>query len=396
MATRIPYFDWLRAGAVLGVVVYHALQPFGQIGWFIENEETNIALANVLMTLSSFGLPILFVVAGASARFALQRRSPGEFLAERARRLLVPFAIGAIVFGPINGYIIGVFDGSVTASFLEYVIAYPGIVIDFQIHNLGLSRLLLIAVHLWFVGALFLYSAAALPVFAFLSSGRGHALVAWLSSVARWPGTTLLFAIPATLPIYAFYASTLQPQLWDSWALGWFAVCFVVGYVIYADDRLVNAVQRDLAPALMVGVLGMAAMALTGGAEWSAERQPYSTAYFLRLSLFGATGWAWTLAVLSVAMRIRPWQRRLPDAVAEKAMPLYILHAPIVAAISLFVVGSPLGFWAKVVVNVILGVAASLLAATCASRIAFLRPLLGMRPVGPTFARAPWALGTNG
>lgn len=199
---RISYFDWMRATAVVGVVVYHTLQPFGSIGWFISNAEISPVLTVIILALSSFGLPILFVVAGASARFALQQRSPRAFLVERARRLLVPFALGAIVFGPINGYTIGVFNGTVSQSFLEYVIAYPGIVIDFQIHNFGLSRLLLIAVHLWFLGALFLYSAAALPVFAFLSSTRGRFLIESLSRLARLPASTLLFAVPATVPIY--------------------------------------------------------------------------------------------------------------------------------------------------------------------------------------------------
>ena len=387
-ARRISYFDWLRAIAVLGVVAYHTLQPFSSIGWFISNAEISPVLTVIILALSSFGLPILFVVAGASARFALQRRSPRAFLVERAQRLLVPFAIGAIVFGPINGYTIGVFNGTVSQSFLEYVIAYPGIVIDFQIHNFGLSRLLLVAVHLWFLGALFLYSAAALPVFAFLSSTRGHILIESLSRLARWPAATLLFAVPATLPIYVFFASTLQPQLWDSWSLGWFAVNFLVGYVIYSDDRLVAAVHRDLVPALVAGVLGTAGLALTGYAEWAAMPQQYSTTYVLMLTLFGITGWAWTLAVLGVAMRVAAWQRPLAARVGEAALPLYVLHLPFVMAISFFVVRSPLDFWAKVLVNLVLGVAVSVIVAAAAARVPLLRPLLGLRPASPTATRA--------
>lgn len=380
---RIGYFDWLRATAVLGVVAYHALQPFGSIGWFISNAEMSPVLTVIILALSTFGLPILFVIAGASARFALQKRSSRAFLVERAQRLLVPFALGAIVFGPINGYTIGVFNGTVSQSFLEYAIAYPGIVIDFQIHNFGLSRLLLIAVHLWFLGALFLYSAAALPVFAFLSSTRGHILIESLSRLARWPAATLLFAVPATVPIYVFFASTVQPQLWDSWSLGWFAVMFLIGYVVYSDDRLVAAVRRDLVPALVVGVLGTAGLALTGYAEWGATPQQYGTTYFLMLTLFGITGWAWTLAALGVAMRVAAWQRPLPARVSETALPLYILHLPFVMTISFFVVRSPLDLWTKVLVNLALGVAVSVIVAAAAVRVGFLRPVLGLRPGSP-------------
>lgn len=391
-ARRISYFDWLRATAVLGVVVYHALQPFGSIGWFISNAELSPLLTVIILALSSFGLPILFVIAGASARFALQKRSPRTFLAERAQRLLVPFALGAIVLGPINGYTIGVFNGTVSQSFLEYAIAYPGIVIDFQIHNVGLSRLLLIAVHLWFLGALFLYSAAALPVFAFLSSPRGHILVESLSRLARWPGASLLFAVPATVPIYVFFASTVQPQLWDSWSLGWFAVIFLIGYVVYSDDRLVAAIRRDLVPALAAGVLGTAGLALTGYAEWGATPQQYGTTYFLMLSLFGITGWAWTLVVLGVAMRVEAWRRPLAARVGEAALPLYILHLPVVMTISFFVVRSSLDFWPKVIVNLVLGVAVSIIVAATAVRVPFLRPVLGLRPAADQATRATHAV----
>jgi glucans biosynthesis protein C len=393
---RLSYFDWLRAIAVLGVVAYHTLQPFGSIGWFISNVEISPVLTMMILTLASFGLPVLFLISGASARFALQTRSRRAFLAERARRLLVPFALGAIVFGPINGYTIGVFNGTASQSFLEYLITYPGIVIDFQVHNFGLSRFLFLAVHLWFLGALFLYSAAALPIFAFLSSTRGRFFIESLTRAARWPASTLLLAVPATIPIYLLFASTLQPQLWDSWSLGWFAVVFLIGYVVYSDDRLVAAVHRDLVPALGVGALGTVGLALAGYAEWAAVPQQYGTTYFLMLSIFGVTGWAWTLALLGVAMRVAAWQRPLAARVREAALPLYILHVPLVTTISFFVVRSSLDFWPKVLVNVILGVSVSVLVAAAATRIAPLRPLLGVRSASPTAARATRAVAAAG
>src|SRR6059058_3270663 len=91
VARRIHYFDWLRLIAVLGIVVYHALLPFSRGTWFIRNADRSDLLTTVLSLLETFGLPILFLIAGASARFALQNRSVRAFLAERAARLLVPF-----------------------------------------------------------------------------------------------------------------------------------------------------------------------------------------------------------------------------------------------------------------------------------------------------------------
>ena len=55
---RIHFFDWLRVLAVLGVVVYHALQPFASANWFIVNDRVDPALAIVVNVLAIFGMYI--------------------------------------------------------------------------------------------------------------------------------------------------------------------------------------------------------------------------------------------------------------------------------------------------------------------------------------------------
>jgi glucans biosynthesis protein C len=380
---RVNYLDWLRAMAVLGVVVYHALQPFGAINWFITNDERSPALTMVVALLSSFGMPILFLVAGASARFTLQRRSTREFIAERATRLLIPFAVGTIVLSPISGYIFAVSSGTATDSFLAYVASYPGIVLDYNITNVGLSmRLLLVGMHLWFLGALFIFSVVGAPLFALLSSPRGRRVLESLSHLARVPGATLLFAIPATLPILILFASTTQPELWDSWSFGWFAVVFLLGYVIYSDPRLIRAARRDMPVAAVTAAVGSIGLAATDFVHWSAIAQPYGIAYALMLTLYGTTGWAWTMTLLGIGMRLRAAQRPLPTRVANISLPLYVVHMPIVLAISAVVVRSSLDLWPKLVVNVALALGLSLIGATIASSVPGLRRLFG-KPRAP-------------
>jgi hypothetical protein len=94
-AHRIHYFDWLRAIAVFGVVAYHTVLPFARDTWSIVNDQHSETLLAFVFVLESFGLAVLFLIAGAGVRFALLHRSIRAFLAERAKRLLVPFAVGA-------------------------------------------------------------------------------------------------------------------------------------------------------------------------------------------------------------------------------------------------------------------------------------------------------------
>jgi peptidoglycan/LPS O-acetylase OafA/YrhL len=379
VVARLQYFDWLRAIAVFGVVVYHALLPFASAAWFMRNEEQSVLLSVVVSVLQLFGLPLLFLIAGASARFALQTRSVRAFLAERAARLLVPFAAGALLMGPPVGYLSALYAGTWSGSFLEFLPAYPRIVLGYNPGS-GFSPVHLMAfgLHLWFLAWLFVYAALASPLFAFLSSARGRSSVDTLARLARRRGVALLFAVPVTLPILALFAFG-SPGRWDWWAFGWFGVYFVVGYLLYADERLVTAARRDLVPAVVAGVLGSAALAALDFPGWAARPQTFGAEYFLMLGLVGVTSWAWTLALLGFGMRARFMQRPLPASVAEAALPLYVLHYPIVLVISFFVIQWPLGLGTKILINSLAGVGTSCLAAAAAVRLPPLRPLLGLR-----------------
>jgi glucans biosynthesis protein C len=388
VSPRIHYFDWLRAIAVLGVVIYHALLPFAKDGWFIRNAERSELLSAIVQLLETFGLPILFLLAGASARFALQSRPVRAFLKERATRLLVPFVVGTVLLTPPAGYFMALHSGTVSGSFPEYLVAYPGIVFAYNVNHIGLSPALFhVGMHLWFLAWLFIFAVLGSPIFAFLGSARGALLVDELSKRARWRGATLLLAAPITVPIVGLYTYA-SPGVWDWWAFGWFGVVFVVGYLLYSDERLVAAARRDMLPALVAAVLGSAALWAMDFVHWAAVPQTYDGTYVLMLTVYGITGWAWTLTLLGVGMRVSFMQRRLPPQASEAVLPTYVVHFPIVIAISFLVVQWPLDLWGKVVINVGLGVGVTLLVVAAALRLPLLRPLLGVR-ARPSVVRAP-------
>ena len=83
-----------------------------------------------------------------------------------------------------------------------------------------------------------------------------------------------------------------------------------------------------------------------------------------------------TLALLNVGIRARVMQRPLRVA-NDGVLPIYVLHLPIVLAISYAVVQWPLGLVPKAVINVGLGVGVTLLVAIAAMRLPALRWLLG-------------------
>jgi peptidoglycan/LPS O-acetylase OafA/YrhL len=377
---RIHYFDWLRAIAVLGVVVYHSFLPFAG-PWLISNAETSELLHVAALLFETFGLAVFFLLAGAGVRFALQHRSPRAFLAERARRLLVPYVAGSIVLIPPIYYIIGLYSGSLSISYPEFIVAYPVILWTISIGKLGLSPqvFIWISMHLWFLAWLFICSALALPIFALLTSSIGRSWVDALARLSRWPGATLVWAVPIALP--RFWLAALNPgeTAWGLDVFAWYAEAFVLGYLFYADHRFVAAIRRDLKLTLIVAVLGSCALLATGYVQWAGVQKTYDATCLFMSSLVTITGWAWTLTVLGWGMRAGFMQWPVPANLGEAAMPVYVLHYPILFGIVALVVQWPLVLAAKIIISEVLVVGATLLMAAAVLRISVLRPLLGLR-----------------
>ena len=103
---RYHYLDNIRWVTVLLVMFFHVFYYFNAycmgsgIGGFSDYQSQDA----VLYLLYPWLMPLLFVVAGMSSRYALQRKSAGEYLRTRTRKLLVPATLGLLVFQWMAGY----------------------------------------------------------------------------------------------------------------------------------------------------------------------------------------------------------------------------------------------------------------------------------------------------
>ena len=72
---RLLWIDWLKIIVVFAVFVYHTAEPFLVINWLVSNDERSTALSAVAGFGFLFGLPLLFLLAGATAWLSLGQRS---------------------------------------------------------------------------------------------------------------------------------------------------------------------------------------------------------------------------------------------------------------------------------------------------------------------------------
>ena len=99
--------DWLRLMAVFLLFFFHTARVFSpDEEFYAHNDVTSQLLENIFIrTLYPWHMPIFFLLAGASTFFALRKRSGGQYVKERFKRLFIPFIFGLFVLIAPQSYI---------------------------------------------------------------------------------------------------------------------------------------------------------------------------------------------------------------------------------------------------------------------------------------------------
>ena len=165
----------------------------------------------------------------------------------------------------------------------------------------------------------------------------------------------------------------------------YFFLFFVLGYIMYSDDRFAYAIRRDrwlLFASGIAGLLGFFALfALYGDValEWSVTFVvPWS---IILIFAFTFMSWGWALFVLALSMQHLNFTNRLLVYANETIMPFYLLHQPVIIVIAYFVVQLDVSILAKIL---IIGISSLLIALGLIELLIKpfepMRKLFGMKP----------------
>jgi hypothetical protein len=331
-------------------------------------------------------MPFFFLLAGAGAWFALQRRTARQFAAERFRRLFVPFLVGCALFTPLQALLEWMFRvqaGTYEGSYLQFffIERFPG-------WNPAMFGW--IGYHLWFLGYLFVDALLLLPLFQWLKGEAGRPTVSWLARLAEHRGGLLLFALPLVLVQVG-----LRPWFPDerSWAdFFYYPLFFLAGYLFYADERFLRAVRRDRWLVLGVGLVSLLAMLGTvalGEAE-TLFSDPSNPGFRVFWACAAIDAWCWSVVMLYVGMRFLDFSNRWTRYGQEAIVPFYLVHQPVIWIIAFYVVQWEAGVTIKMLVVTVASFVVSLgIYELLIRRVAPLRALFGMKAAGPRLAAEP-------
>ena len=351
---RLFYLDWLRNILIFGVFIYHVLKPFDPlIPWHINNAVKSDAVMGILLTINPWGIPLFFLVAGAGSMFALRRRSNRQYISERVNRLLIPFIVGSILLSPFQRYLEALHNERFEGSFLSFIPEWlAGLIPDYWFTPAMFGDW---GLHLWFLGFLFSFSLLALPVFNWFKRDAGGSFMSWMGSLVEKRGGILLFVIPLTLArvLVLPFVPKMEEHGWIDFV--YMFLFFVLGYILYSDDRFVYAIRRDRWLLFASGIAGLAAYFALSAVYGEDVVIGWGFTFSFPGSLIGnffftLISWGWALFVLYLAMKYLNFSNKLLVYGNDTIMPFYLVHQPVIIVVSYFVVQWDTGIPLKILV----------------------------------------------
>jgi surface polysaccharide O-acyltransferase-like enzyme len=311
--------DNLRWVTVLLVLFYHVIYfynnkgVFGGIGGFGPYPEVPQYQDIVMYILYPWFMPLLFILAGISARYALEKKSAGEWFKARTRKLLVPGTIGLFVFHWMTGYFntaiargTGIFDG------LPAVVKY-GIM---AVSGTG---------PLWFIQLLWLLSLVLLLVRKLDSKDKfwnacGKLSIVWiiLLGVLFWAGEQTLIQHPR--PESADGLLNLYKPVF-------YLITFLLGYFVFSHDEVQQKIKQAWMPLLGCAVVAGAILTIT------TFGQDNTTAVYMGKPLNCLYGWLACLALMGWFQAKFDYTGKFAGYMTRTSYGLYIDHYLVVAAI---------------------------------------------------------------
>jgi glucan biosynthesis protein C len=358
--------DWLRMAAVLMLVPYHSSRIFDVWeGFYVKNAQTSVAMTVIRAFLDPWGMPLLFVIAGAATWLSLRRRTGPQYLRERILRLPVPLLFGLVMIVPPQAYVAWL-GGGHTGSYWEFFRQYWVISAEDLTGFTGGFTF----GHLWFILFLFVFSLVALPLFLYLKGPSGGRAVGWLAGLCLRRGVLFLWVTP-------LWFSEALPSLGGVNPFAYFLL-FVAGFVLFADPRFQVALGRSWRTALGLGTITMGAIIGVRFSGLQFVEYSWQSALYDLLRHF--TTWAWVIGVLGLGRRyLNRTNGSLPYLTAA-AYPFYVLHQTVIVLIGFFVVRWSIGIFPKFLVVAIAATGVTLGLYELVRRWKVTRFLFGTKP----------------
>lgn len=311
---RKHYVDNLRWMCVLLLFPFHTAMLYNDWGenFYIYSHPQKFISAFDVATAFWF-MPLMFVLAGVSSFYALQRRSAGEYAKERFFRLFVPLVFGLLLLIPAQTYFAERFHNGFTGSYLDQYVLFFTKPTDLTGYIGGFTP-----GHLWFILYLFVISLLALPIMRWYGG-----------SAKKLDGAK--FTLPKLLPLFVLPAAMSLVLDIGGKSIGEFLSLFLLGFFLLGNEEILQRLERRRWPLFAASVL------LTAGKLVAYFRFHWvggvPVGLYDRLAM-----WVCILMFFGMGRRFFNQRNTVTAYLAKASFPIYILHQTCLVATAYYVV----------------------------------------------------------
>lgn len=308
--TRKHYIDNLRNFTILLLFPVHTFMIWNNFGsgFYIWQGENKL-LSTCIVLINPWFMPLLFVLAGMSARYALKKRTVKVFVVQRIQKLLIPFLGGMVFLVPVQTFYARKYFEDFRGSYLENLKYFFTHVTDFSGYDGAFTP-----GHLWFILFLFVISIAALFFFHVLPYGKAECLVGRMSILA-----ILLLFVPIWL---AYYLGNF-----GGYSIGKNMALYLAGYYILGNDEILDRIEQNMKWLVGLCLIGNVVSAILY----------YNVSYYGDLWV-NYIGWNNILVLLALGRRFLDKRTRATEYLNQASYPIYILHQSILVTLAYYVV----------------------------------------------------------
>lgn len=386
-AQRYHNLDWLRVLGILVVFIYHAARIYDPLFWYntfeVRNNQTSPLFSVFCFAVTFWLMPVFFLLAGASTSFSLSRRTSYQFIVERMKRLLVPFAFFLVILIPPQLYMESLQAGTCQGSFLDFLpTVFTSIGLDLSTpHVITFPQK-----HLWFLWYLFLMSVVTLPILRLLGGEKGKAFIQRLAVLTE--NSKIIFAGIVPLAVIRVVLTPTFPQYQNYADFCYWSLMYIYGFILYSDKRFEAAMVKERWNACRLGLCCYAGFLIVGWAgDFVAlfEHPSHGLGSVLFQFFWCVNAWAWLVFFLGSAKAYLNASNALLNYSSEAVLPFYILHKTVILVIAFSMAAMPINLYVKFVLLLIAAfVATMILYEFVVKRVTVLRFLVGLPAVKKT------------
>ena len=298
---RKHFIDNLRWIAVLLLIPYHAA-----MAWNFWEEPNyiffggNRIISSFIVFLSPYFMPLLFLLAGISTKYALNKRSYKQYISERAKRLLVPLISGTLILMPVMTFIADKYNYAYAGGFFEHYPVFFTKFTDLTGADGGFSF-----GQFWFLLFLFVISVVTVGAILLLkkkTAGKSKGL--------PFP-VIILLCVP--LPLFGELVSIGGKSILE------YCYIFLAGYYLFSDDSITDKAAKYLYITLPVGL--SACIANVYMFIWSG-----SDMGLLNMAAKYTAEWFMLLAIIGIGKKHLDKTGRISAYMSGRSFPFFSFH----------------------------------------------------------------------